>query len=289
MNRLEQAHELCADITRRNGPNFSVGFELLPGDKKSAVHACYAFCRLVDDLVDQSQPGSVTESLAEWKRELDRVYCGEPRHDVGLALADAARRFPIPRDAFTRLIRGCEEDLHFRAPADLKALRGYCDLVATPIGDMSLAIFGTVIPRAQQMGRDLSHALQLTNILRDVREDAKRGRVYLPANWLAGTGVEPSSLDQETPAPGFTRLMQRAIALARTHYRAARELPDLVETDSRSAVLLMSSVYEEILERIADDPTAVLRERVGLSPEEKIGLVRRLAPDDLASEAGGSP
>lgn len=284
MNRLERAREHCADITRRKGPNFSVGFELLPVAKKSAVHACYAFCRLVDDLVDESPLGSVSGSLAEWQRELDRVYQGEPQHEVGLALADAARRYPIPRDAFAKLIRGCEEDLQFRAPADLAALRHYCDLVAAPIGDMSLAIFGTVVPRAQQMGRDLSHALQVTNILRDVREDAGRGRVYLPANWLSDAGVEVSSLDQDAAAPGFAPLMQRGIALARTHYRAARELPELVEADSRSAVLLMSSVYEEILERIADDPAAVLRGRVGLSPEEKLGLVRRLAPDDLAAE-----
>jgi phytoene synthase len=284
MNRLERARERCADITRRKGPNFSVGFELLPAAKKSAVHACYAFCRLVDDLVDESPGGSATRSLEEWQRELERVYDGEPHHEVGLALADAARRFPIPRDSFTRLIRGCEEDLQFRAPGDLRALRHYCDLVATPIGEMSLAIFGTVVPRAKRMGRDLSHALQLTNILRDVREDAERGRVYLPANWLADAGVEVASLGRKTAAPGFARLMQRGIALARTHYRAARELPELVESDSRSAVLLMSSVYEEILERIADDPTAVLRERVGLSKEEKIGLVRRLTPDGFAAE-----
>ena len=284
MNRLERAREQCADITRRKGPNFSVGFELLPAAKKSAVHACYAFCRLVDDLVDESPNGSITQSLEEWQRELERVYDGEPCHEVGLALADAARRFPIPRDAFTRLIRGCEEDLHFRPPGDLRALRHYCDLVATPIGEMSLAIFGTVVPRAQQMGRDLSHALQLTNILRDVREDAERGRVYLPANWLNDAGVNVAALGRKTAVPGFVQLMERGIALARTHYRAARELPELVETDSRSAVLLMSSVYEEILERIADDPTAVLRERVGLSPEEKVGLVKRLAPGGLAAE-----
>ena len=284
MNRLERAREQCADITRRKGPNFSVGFELLPAAKKSAVHACYAFCRLVDDLVDESPNGSITQSLEEWQRELERVYDGEPCHEVGLALADAARRFPIPRDAFTRLIRGCEEVLHFRPPGDLRALRHYCDLVATPIGEMSLAIFGTVVPRAQQMGRDLSHALQLTNILRDVREDAERGRVYLPANWLNDAGVNVAALGRKTAVPGFVQLMERGIALARTHYRAARELPELVETDSRSAVLLMSSVYEEILERIADDPTAVLRERVGLSPEEKVGLVKRLAPGGLAAE-----
>ncbi len=284
MNRLERAREQCADITRRKGPNFSVGFERLPAAKKSAVHACYAFCRLVDALVDESPNGSITQSLEEWQRELERVYDGEPCHEVGLALADAARRFPIPRDAFTRLIRGCEEDLHFRPPGDLRALRHYCDLVATPIGEMSLAIFGTVVPRAQQMGRDLSHALQLTNILRDVREDAERGRVYLPANWLNDAGVNVAALGRKTAVPGFVQLMERGIALARTHYRAARELPELVETDSRSAVLLMSSVYEEILERIADDPTAVLRERVGLSPEEKVGLVKRLAPGGLAAE-----
>lgn len=278
MTRLERARDRCAQITRTKGPNFSVGFELLPPVKRSAVHACYAFCRLVDDLVDEMPAHAAGGPLAEWRDELDRVYDGEPRHEVGVALADSIGRFPIPRDAFVRLIHGCEQDLHFRPPVHLEDLRHYCDLVATPIGEMSLAIFGSTSGRAHRMGRDLSHALQLTNILRDVREDIQRGRVYLPARWLREAGCEAAHFDRDRPTRGFHLVMERGVELARAHYAQARELAELVEADSRGAVRLMAGVYEEILERIAADPAAVLRGRVGLSDAEKLDLVRRLAP-----------
>lgn len=282
MSRLGEARQRCAEITRAKGPNFSVGFELLPSVKKAAVHACYAFCRLVDDLADETPVVVDADPLAEWRAELDRAYDGQPRHPVGLALADATRRFPIPREAFLKLIQGCEEDLRFRAPANLADLRRYCDLVATPIGEMSLAIFGATTSRAFDLGRELSHGLQLTNILRDVREDVQRGRVYLPAEWLDEAAVDLRMLDRDSATPAFLAVMQRGLEVARGHYERARELPSLVEEDSRAAVRLMSGVYEDILERIAGDPAAVLRGRVELSDEEKIGLVRRLAPEALA-------
>ncbi|RKZ15425.1 squalene synthase HpnD [bacterium] len=285
MSALVQAQERCAQITRSKGPNFSVGFELLPTAKKAAVHACYAFCRLVDDLVDELPASSAADPLEEWREELDRAFEGQPRHEVGVALAAAADCYPIRKESFAKLIRGCEEDLDFHAPRDLAALGHYCDLVATPIGEMSLAIFGGSTARAKWLGRELSHALQLTNILRDVREDCRRGRVYLPATWLAEAGVSCAELDQDQPGAGFTALMERGIDRAREHYRNARDLPGLVAEDSRAAVRLMAGVYEEILDRIAHDPGAVLRQRVGLSASEKTALVQRLAGSSMA--AGG--
>jgi phytoene synthase len=283
MSRLEEARQRCAEITRSKGPNFSVGFELLPTVKKTAVHACYAFCRLVDDLADETPALVAEDLLGEWRAELDRAYDGEPRHPVGVALADAVQRYPIPRESFLKLIEGCEEDLRFRAPASLIDLRRYCDLVATPIGEMSLAIFGATTQRAFELGRELSHALQLTNILRDVREDMQRGRVYLPAEWLNQAGADPQMLDCDTASPAFVALMQRGIGFASNHYANARALPTMVESDSRAAVRLMAGVYEEILERISRDPAVVLRGRVALTHEEKAGLVRRLAPEAAAA------
>lgn len=285
MSGLAEARALCAEITRSKGPNFSVGFECLPAAKKHAVHACYAFCRLVDDLVDEASVDVAADPLRAWREELSRVYGGEPLHAVGIALADAAQRFPIQRDSFARLIEGCEADLDFASPRDLDELGHYCDLVATPIGEMSLAIFGATTDRARQLGRELSHALQLTNILRDVREDLQRGRVYLPEVWLEEAGVEREELDCDRATPGFLRLMHRGIERARDHYRNARELPELVVADSRSAVRLMSGVYEEILDRIAIDPAAVLRGRVGLTRDEKLALVQKFDPS--AAVAGG--
>lgn len=277
MTGLEQAQARCAEITRQKGPNFSVGFEVLPADKLTAVHACYAFCRLVDDLVDECGPAPDADPLGAWRQELELVYEGAPRHEVGVALADAVLRYPIPQVSFERLIQGCEEDLQFVQPADLAALERYCDLVAAPIGEMSLAIFGAQDPQADTMGRALAHALQWTNILRDVREDAQRGRIYLPATWMQSCGLDPRHLDRNVPTAAFLELMRRGIATAQRHFARARSLPEFVSADSRTAVRLMAGVYAAILERIAEDPGRVLRERVGLRRGEKSALVRRLS------------
>lgn len=271
---LEAAYAECARITRQHGPNFSVGFDVLPDDKRRAVQASYAFCRLADDAVDE---GDVREDpaalLALWREELECVYEGRARHPVGIALADAVQRYPISRRSFEDLIRGCEQDLDFVRPANLAALEDYCDLVATPIGEMSLAIFGGDRARLAPLARHLAHAFQWTNILRDVREDHERGRVYLPGDWLAAADVAVEDMLRPERSSALETVLRRGIQLTRAHYECARPLADRVDPDARATVRLMTGVYREILERIAADPARVLHERVGLADDEKRSMV----------------
>ena len=276
---LEQAYTLCARLTHQRGANFSIGFRYLPNVKRRAVYAAYAFCRLADDLVDEAE-GSSSEpvlqaALARWRQELRRTYDGIPQHPVGLALADALRRFPIPREAFEGLIDGCHLDVigaTYRTFADL--LTEYCDRVAATIGRISLAIFGVRHPEAEQLGRQLSMALQMTNILRDVREDAQRGRVYLPLEELESHGVRIEDLARGRGCRGFTELMSLNVARTQRFYEDALPLPSKVESDASLATALMAGVYWRILQRIAEDPLRVLRERIELEEEEKCELIR---------------
>lgn len=270
---LHEAYAECARITRRAGANFSVGFEVLPDAKRQAVQASYAFCRLADDFADEPTVArDPARMLDAWRAELAAVYRGEATHPVGRALADAVRRYPIPRRSFDDLIRGCEQDLDFRPPASLAVVRRYCDLVATPIGEMSLAIFGGGRARLAARARHLAHAFQWTNMLRDVREDFERGRVYLPADWLRAHGVDADLMAVASRA-GLMDVLRRGIAVARHHYENAEGLADRVDPDARATVRLMTGVYREILERIAREPERVLVERVGLADHEKQELV----------------
>ena len=270
---LDAAYDLCARITRERGANFSVGFDVLPTAKLRAVHASYAFCRLIDDFADDPSPGQDAPGLlALWRRELAAAYHGTPSHPVALALADTVRRFPVPRRAFADLIRGCEQDLHFEAPFDVSAVRRYCDLVATPIGEISIAIFGSVVPSTRAAARHLAHALQWTNIVRDVAEDAARGRVYLPLRWWREEGVDLQHLHLASARPAVLRVIGRGVAVARAHYLQAAGLPERIAPDARPTVRLMASVYGRVLERIEQRPERVLSERVELTPQEKLAL-----------------
>ena len=270
---LVAAYELCAHITRERGANFSVGFDVLPPAKRRAVQASYAFCRLVDDFADEPPlGGDPLRLLAHWRDELAAVYRGRPSHPVARALADTVRCFPVPRRAFADLIRGCEHDLHFDPPADVSAVRRYCDLVATPIGEISVAIFGAVAPYTRIGARHLAHALQWTNIVRDVAEDAARGRVYLPERWWRDEGIAVQELHVAAARPAVLRVIERGVALARAHYEQAADLPERLAPDARPAVRLMASVYGRVLDRIAADPGRVLCERVELSAGEKLAL-----------------
>lgn len=283
---LEASQALCREITHRRGANFSVGFRLLPPHKREAVYAAYAFCRYADDVADLhgDPPGEPPQAALErWERELDRIYAGRPTARIGVALQHALANFPIPREAFADLIRGCRDDVNGRRYATFEELLGYCALVAEPIGRICISIFGAISPRADALGVSLSRALQLTNILRDVGEDARAGRIYLPAADLDACGVQPRQLATGQVGNGFERLMQWNIARARRFYEAAANLPDAIEPDARLGTTLMAAVYHEILRRIEQRPQRVLLETTALTPDELATLVARHAPHGLAA------
>jgi phytoene synthase len=222
-----------------------------------------------DDIVDEVGASSAVETrdrLDAWAHEVRETYQGRPSHPATRALAEVLTRFPIPMNAFLGLIEGCRVDLIRNRYADFRELEGYCELVAVTISDISLAIFGTTSPAAGALGRHLAIALQLTNICRDVGEDATRGRIYLPLDELKDHGVsEEDVLTGRVETAGYRRLMAFQCDRARRSFRAANPLPAYIRADARPAVRVMGGVYRRILDRVALDPSGAYRCRFGLS------------------------
>jgi phytoene synthase len=272
--RIEEAYALCRRVAHRYGPNFSVGFRFLPRAKRRAVYATYAFCRFVDDIVDEEPGADVNQRVDRWEQELERCYRGAPTHPITVALADACTHYPIPKESFAGLIEGCRMDLVKTRHETYQELLVYSDLVATTISAMSLAIFGYRDRAAVERGRDLATAFQLTNILRDVGEDAaEKDRIYLPRDELHRFGVSEDDLKTRRASPAFEKLMRFQVERAREFYRCAEPLLDLIEPDCRRCTSLMGAVYCRILEKIEEEGYPVLTRRIGLSLANKLGLV----------------
>lgn len=285
---LSAAERLCRRVAHRAGPNFSVGFRLLPPAKRRAVYAAYAFCRFVDDEVDEAagrgeRGGGIEDALDRWQRELDCVYRGAPERPVGQALAAALDRFPAPKAAFEGLIAGCRLDLSKTRYANFDELLEYCRLVAGTISTISLAIFGASDPEAaERAGDHLSTAFQLTNVLRDVGEDLReRDRIYLPLDELARFGVAEDDLRRGEITEEVAALLRFQLERARDYYRRAEPVLGLIERDARRCAWLMGRVYLAILDRIEAGGYAVFGPRIGLSPAAKLALVARSLPADL--------
>jgi phytoene synthase len=262
-------------VAHRLGPNFSVGFRFLPPPKRRAVYVAYAFCRFADDIVDENPGADVRQRIDQWEEELERCYRGQPTHPITVALADVATRYAVPKGAFAGLIEGCRMDLVKRRYGTFEELMVYSDLVATTISTMALAIFGYRDQAAIERGRELATAFQLTNILRDVGEDARRDRIYLPLDELERFGVKEEDLLRCQPGPAFRELMRFQAARVNDFYQRAAPLLDLVEPDTRRCTALMGAVYRRVLARIEELGYPVLERKVGLSLAGKLGLVAR--------------
>lgn len=277
---IDEAYDFCRRIAHKHGANFSVGFRFLPRVKRRAVYAAYGFCRWADDIADEgvAEGGRREADLDAWQAELDACYAGRPSHPITIALADALKHFAIPKSAFVALIDGCRQDMVKRRYETFDELLHYCELVAASISDISLAIFGYRSPAAIEHGRNLSTALQLTNVTRDIGDDLTRDRVYVPQEELRRFGLADRDLFNRVQSDAMRRLIDFQIDRAESYFRAAEPLLDELAFDARFPVLLMGGVYATVLARLRRDPLRVLRERLSLSPVEKIAVVlRRLA------------
>jgi phytoene synthase len=296
---LDEAYAFCRRIAHRFGANFSVGFRFLPWHKRRAVYAAYAWCRWADDIADEpgvvpsgsegpgwlagAPPGQsdsshalgVTEALDAWQQELDATYAGHPSHPVTIALADTLRSFAIPKSAFVALIDGCRQDMVKARYDTFAELLGYCELVASSISDISLAIYGYKTPAALEYGRSLSTALQLTNVTRDVGDDLGRDRIYIPREELERFGVTEGELFARKPTDNLRRLIDFQIDRAEGYFRRAEPLIAELSFDARFPTLLMGGVYATVLHRLRRDPLAVLHRRVRLTKLEKLGVIAR--------------
>ncbi|WP_371534720.1 MULTISPECIES: presqualene diphosphate synthase HpnD [unclassified Streptomyces] len=274
------AYTYCEAVTGQQARNFAYGIRLLPADKRQAMSALYAFSRRVDDIGDGELAPDVKRERLESTRELlGRIREGAVEEDdtdpVAVALTDAARRFPIPLGGLDELIDGVLMDVRGETYETWDDLEVYCRCVAGAIGRLSLGIFGNAASaaaadRASQYADTLGLALQLTNILRDVREDAGNGRTYLPAEDLAKFGCS-EGFHSATPPAGsdFAGLVHFEVRRARALFAEGYRLLPFLDRRSGACVAAMAGIYRRLLDRIERDPEAVLRGRVSLPGREK--------------------
>jgi len=274
---VDEAYAFCRTIAHKYGSNFSVGFRFLPPVKRRAVYAAYAWCRWADDIADEPSDSStsVLDRLAAWQGEVDATYAGRPSHPITLALADALQHFAIPKSAFVALVDGCRQDMVKTRYETFDELLQYCELVASSISDISLAIYGYRTPAAIDYGRNLATALQLTNVTRDVADDLDRDRIYLPQEELRRFGVTERDLFDRRDSEAMRRLIEFQIERAASYFRAAEPLVGELSFDARFPTLLMGGVYATVLTKLRRDPLVVLRKRLSLSRVQKIIVVAR--------------
>ena len=269
--------EYCQDKAAASGSSFYYSFLFLPPERRQAITALYAFCREVDDVVDECHDAQLAAiKLAWWREELDRLYAGLPEHPVTRALQKVLPRFSLPKELLLEIIDGMEMDLHQSRYPDFKALSLYCYRVASVVGLLAAEVFGHEDRRTLKYAHDLGLAFQLTNIIRDVGEDARRGRVYLPQDELARFGIVDAELLSATPPADFPdkfrRLMEFQIERAETYYaEALRQLPERDRKPQRAG-LIMAAIYRATLTEIKRDANQVLSQRVSLSPLRKLWL-----------------
>lgn len=269
---VDQAYAYCRQIAHKHGANFSVGFRFLPRQKRRAVYAAYAFCRWADDIADE--PGQrIRERLDEWQHELEACYAGTPVHPITIALADALQNFAIPKSAFLALMEGCRQDMVKTRYETFGELLHYCQLVAASISDVSLSIFGYKSSAAIGYGRNLSTALQLTNVTRDIGDDLARNRVYVPQEELRRFGVSETDLFARVPSAAMRTMIEFQIDRAESYFRAAEPLLHELSFDARFPTLLMGGVYATVLLKLKKDPLMVIRKRLSLSHLQKVLVV----------------
>lgn len=287
MSDVQAAYRECERITREQARNFAWGIRLLPGPKRAALSAVYAVARRIDDIGDGALPGEQKVELLRAARAAVTAPHEHRDDPVYVALDDAARHFPIPLDAFGELVDGCEMDVQGRQYESLDELIEYCRCVAGSIGRLSLGVFDPPLAaderrRASELADALGVALQLTNILRDIREDLANERVYLPAADLRLFGCELKALpngDLDPQNGAVAEVVRFEAARAQGWYERGLQLLDVLDRRTGACCAAMAGIYRELLVRIAARPEAVLHSRQSLPTRDKVRVaVRALGP-----------
>ena len=270
MDELELAYEHCRLITRREAKNFYFAFITLPPSKRKAIYATYAFCRLCDDAADGEIP---TEDklflLGEIRGKLSMAHSGHPKEPVFTALSHTASAFDIPEEYFQEVITGVETDLTKSRYRDFNELRDYCYGVASVVGLICIQVFGYSYQRAREYAIDLGIAMQLTNILRDIKEDLGRDRIYLPEDEISRFGYSVEQLQAGVFNHSFRQLMKFQTQRARQYFDNGFKLLPLLSMRSRACPAVLAQLYRHILDKIEARDFNVFDEKVGLSKPEK--------------------
>jgi len=274
------AHQYCQERAAASGSSFYYSFVFLPQDTRRAITAFYALCRELDDVVDECHERQVAEAKLDWWRaEIARFAAGEPEHPATRALHDTPQGRAIPPALLLEIVDGMAMDLDRLRYPDFKSLNLYCYRVAGVVGEVAAAIFGGQRSEDDREIRRYAHelglAFQLTNIIRDVGEDARRGRIYLPQDELARFGVREADILSGVDTPGFQALMQFQYERASAHYDSAlAALPARARRAQRPG-RVMAAIYRTLLDEIRRDKFPVLRARVALTPLRKLWLASK--------------
>jgi phytoene synthase len=274
MDDVALSYRYCRRVARSRARNFYYSFVLLPRPQRDAMCAMYAFMRYCDDLSDE--PGATRAAIERWRADLDQALAGRfSGHPVWPAFHDAVRRFAIPHQYFREMIDGVASDVEPRRIETFDQLHRYCYQVASVVGLTTVHIFGFDSPAALPLAEKCGVAFQLTNILRDIREDAGLGRVYLPAEDLRRFGVTEEDLRSGNRSPAFVELMRFEAARARACYDESRPLLELVSPHSRPSLWALIEIYSRLLERIERSGYDVFARRIRLPARQKAGIVLR--------------
>ena len=269
-------HQYCQQKAAASGSSFYYSFLFLPEDRRRAITALYAFCREVDDVVDDcSDAATARATLAWWRLELAAAFHGNPQHPVARALADVAPRYNLAEAQLAEIIDGMEMDLDYNRYPDFPTLRRYCHRVAGVVGLLSAEIFGYQDRRTLDYAAVLGLAFQLTNIIRDVGEDARRNRIYLPLDEIERHGVSVEQIVHARETDAFHQLMDFQIERALGYYRDAFSLLPPGDRRSQRTGIIMADIYRTLLEEIRRDGCRVLTRRTSLTPLRKLWIAWR--------------
>ncbi len=268
------------DKAARSGSSFYYAFLFLPPERRAAITAFYAFCREVDDVVDEvSDPSVAASKLAWWRQETAQAFAGNPSHPVMLALMPCTQAFGIEHRHLAAVIDGCDMDLQQSRMLDYPALQRYCHLVAGVVGEVAANIFGRTHQQTIQYAHTLGLAMQLTNIIRDVGDDARRGRIYLPISELQQFEVKAHELlKRESPwgySERFQALMRFQAERAHRTYDEAMALLPAIDRKAQRPGLMMANIYRSLLREIEAGGFQVLHQKISLTPLRKLWIAAR--------------
>jgi 15-cis-phytoene synthase len=268
--------QYCESKASQSGSSFYYAFRFLPPEKRAAITAFYAFCREADDVVDEvTDPNVARTKLLFWRKEIDQLYVDSPQHPVTKALQRHVAPMHLPQAAFHTVLDGMQQDLEKTRYLDFTELQTYCYRAAGVVGEVSARIFGIQTPenpKTLEYARTLGEALQLMNIVRDVGEDARRGRIYLPNEDLAKFNVPASDLLQAKTSDAFKTMMQFQYERAANTYAKALAVLPSEDRKSQKPGLAMGAIYRALLEEIKNDGYGVLERRVSLTPIRKLWI-----------------
>jgi len=265
--------QYCQDKAAASGSSFYNSFRFLTHDKRRAITALYAFCREVDDVVDECSDANVARTTLNWWRtEVAAIYAGKPQHPVAQALVPIVTQFNMAQELLLEIIDGMEMDLDQPRYADFKSLQLYCYRVASVVGLLLVEIFGYSDRQTLKYAHDLGLAFQLTNIIRDVGEDARRDRIYLPLDELQQFGVTEDDILNSRETEAFQKLMAFQIERAQHFYQQAINHLPAVDRKSQRTGLIMAAIYRATLDQVVASGCHVLKERVSLSSTYKLWL-----------------